>query len=73
MAKYLSEKLNIAMISKDAIKELLFDDVGFHSREEKVKLGTASANIMYYMTERLMRHKQPFILENTCGYMEKCM
>ena len=64
IAKYLSEKLGIPMISKDTIKELLFDEVGFNSREEKVKLGTASANIMYYMAEQLMSHKQPFILEN---------
>ena len=64
IAKYVSEKLDIPMISKDGIKELLFDDVGFNSREEKVKLGNASASIMYYMAEQFMCHKQPFILEN---------
>lgn len=64
IAKYIAEKLDIPMISKDDIKELLFDDVGFQSREEKVKLGTASASIMYYMAEQLMCHNQPFILEN---------
>ena len=36
------------MISKDGIKELLFDDVGFNSREEKVKLGVASTSIMNF-------------------------
>lgn len=64
IAKFVSEELDIPMISKDGIKELLFDDVGFNSREEKVKLGTASASIMYYMAEQLMSHNQPFILEN---------
>ncbi len=64
MAKLLAKHLSIPMISKDAIKELLFDDVGFKSREEKVKLGIASMNIMYYMAEQLMKCNQPFILEN---------
>ena len=64
MAQFLSEQLQIPMISKDKIKEQLFDDVGFQSRNEKVKLGIASMNILYYMAEQLMKCKQPFILEN---------
>lgn len=58
MAEVLSEKLSIPMISKDRIKEYLFDDVGFQSRSEKVKLGVASMNIMYYMAEQLMKCNQ---------------
>lgn len=34
MAEFLAEKLAFPVISKDKIKELLFDDVGFNSREE---------------------------------------
>ena len=52
MAKYLAEHLSMPMISKDRIKELLFETVGFRSREEKVKLGIASMNIMYDMAEQ---------------------
>ncbi len=47
MAAVLSERLKLPVISKDAIKELLFDTVGFQSRAEKVKLGVASMEIMY--------------------------
>lgn len=64
MAQYLSETLKLPVFSKDSIKELLFDELGFGSREEKVKLGVASMNIMYYMAEQLMKTGQPFILEN---------
>lgn len=64
MAAKLAKILNIPEISKDHIKELLFDEVGFSSRTEKVKLGSASMHIMYYMAESLMKTKQPFILEN---------
>lgn len=64
MADFLSEKLRLPVISKDRIKELMYDVIGFQSREEKVKLGVAGMNIMYYMAEQLMRCRQPFILEN---------
>ncbi|MDO5403847.1 MAG: AAA family ATPase [Eubacteriales bacterium] len=64
LAKTLSEYFKIPVISKDSIKELMYDDIGFHSREEKVKLGIASMNIMYYFAEQLMKYNHAFILEN---------
>ena len=64
IAKYLSEYLRLPLISKDDMKELMYDAVGFRSREEKVGLGIASMNIMYYMAEQLMKCGSPFILEN---------
>lgn len=64
MAEALAEDLELPVISKDKIKEIMFDDIGFNSREEKVKLGIASMNIMYYMAEQLMKNHQAFILEN---------
>ena len=68
MAKVMSEKLKLPVISKDTIKELLFDNVGFQSRTEKVKLGIASMEIMYYVASQLMKAGQPFILENNFEY-----
>ena len=64
MAEYLAEKLSLPVISKDTIKELMYDEIGFRSRDEKVRLGIASMRIMYYMAEQLMKCGQPFILEN---------
>lgn len=64
MAEVMGEKLKLPVISKDTMKELLFDYVGFASREEKVNLGIASMEIMYYMAGQLMKAGQPFILEN---------
>lgn len=64
MAEAISKKLKLPVISKDAIKELLFDHVGFQSREGKVNLGIASMQIMYYVADQLMRTGQSFILEN---------
>lgn len=68
MAEVVSEKLKLPVISKDAIKEVLFDNVGFQSRAEKVKLGIASMEIMYYAAGQLMKAGQPFILENNFEY-----
>ena len=68
MAKVVSEKLKLPVISKDTVKELLFDNVGFQSRTEKVKLGIASMEIMYYVASQLMKAGQPFILENNFEY-----
>ena len=71
MAEVVSERLKLPVISKDAIKELLFDNVGFQSRAEKVKLGVASMEIMYYAAGQLMKAGQPFILENNFEYSSK--
>ncbi|MCI9615457.1 MAG: ATP-binding protein [Dorea sp.] len=68
MAEVISERLKLPVISKDTIKERLFDNVGFQSRAEKVKLGIASMEIMYYAAGQLMKAGQPFILENNFEY-----
>ena len=68
MAEVMSERLKLPVISKDTIKERLFDNVGFQSRAEKVKLGIASMEIMYYAAGQLMKAGQPFILENNFEY-----
>ncbi len=50
------------------MKEILFDNVGFQSRKEKVNLGVASMEIMYYVAGQLMKAGQAFILENNFEY-----
>lgn len=64
MAEFLSNALGLPMISKDKIKEDMYDTIGFRSREEKVKLGIASMKIMYGIAEQLMKNGHPFLLEN---------
>ena len=56
----LSEKLGIAMLSKDEIKEKLFDRIGFQSRQEKVQLGLAAMEILYYASN--IRKRRRFCL-----------
>lgn len=68
MAKALAEKWKLPVVSKDSIKELLYDNIGFQSRAEKVNLGIAGMEIMYYIAGQLMKAGQPFILENNFEY-----
>lgn len=56
LADFLSERMNLPVFSKDQIKELMYDWIGFGSREEKVRLGIVSMDIMYYTTQRLRLH-----------------
>ena len=64
LAEYLSASLHIPVVSKDKIKEILFDTIGFRSRTEKVALGTGAMEAMYYFAGQMMRTGQPFLLEN---------
>ena len=63
-AEYASKELSLPLVSKDKIKEILYDTVGFASREEKAAIGLAGTNILYYYASTLMAAGQPFILEN---------
>lgn len=64
LAEKLSAELGIPMFSKDSLKEILFDDLGFDSREEKVQLGVTAMHMLYCSAEQLMKAGKPFILEN---------
>lgn len=64
LAEYLSQRLWLPMLSKDRAKEILFDDVGFRSRKEKVALGIAAMDLCYYFAESLLKLGSPFLLEN---------
>lgn len=64
LAEKLAADLGLPWFSKDRIKEKLYDTVGFASRQEKVKLGVASVEVLYYLAEQLMQRGESFILEN---------
>lgn len=64
LAKELGKRLDLPVFSKDAVKERLYDTLGFQSREEKIRLGIAAMNIMYDIAEQMMKCGKPFLLEN---------
>ena len=63
-ANKISQEFDLPIYSKDEFKEVLFDILGFNSREEKVRLGIAATELMYSAAEELMKHNKMFILDN---------
>lgn len=70
-AAHLGQELGWPVFSKDYIKELLYDNLGFRGREEKSVLGKTAADILYYYAESLMGAGQPFILEDNFENVSK--
>ena len=64
VAGRLSKEFGYPVISKDRLKEILFDNVGFDCHESKRKLDRASTRTMFYIAEMFMSNGMPFILDN---------
>ncbi|WP_102410863.1 AAA family ATPase [Beduinella massiliensis] len=71
LARELSRALALPLMSKDDIKEILFDTLGFESRAEKVALGEAAMHMLYAFAETMMRAGQTFMLENNFEAVSK--
>jgi predicted kinase len=63
LAKKLSEKLNTLCFTKDVLKEILSDDIGFSNRQENKKLSIASISVMNHIFYQYAFLKQDLILE----------
>ena len=70
-AAYLADKLSLPVVSKDELKELLYDTVGFQGHSEKVTLSIASTQMLYYFAESIMRTGTAFIMENNFENVQK--
>lgn len=70
-ALYLAEQLGWPLVSKDRIKEILYDTVGFQGHHEKVTLSVAASELLYYFSESVMRTGKPLILENNFENVQK--
>lgn len=63
LAKKLSQNLNALYFTKDILKEILSDTVGFSNRQENKKLSIASVNVMNHIFSQYAFFKQDLILE----------
>jgi predicted kinase len=64
LGRQFSEKYKLPMISKDSIKESLFDSLGYSDRERSKKLGKATYPILYYFCEENLKAQKSFIVES---------
>jgi adenylate kinase family enzyme len=63
LAEYLARELGLPLISKDGIKEALFDTLGWHDREWSEKLGHASFELMFHILESHLEAQSSLIVE----------
>jgi predicted kinase len=64
LAKWLSQELGVPYVSKDNIREVLFDRLGWKDRAWAQLLGRASIDIMFYFAETQLEAGQSLILDN---------
>ncbi|MFZ5391936.1 MAG: AAA family ATPase [Patescibacteria group bacterium] len=64
LGKKIAKKFNLPLISRDNIKEALFDSLGIKDRDWSTKLGAASYKVMYRMIESLLISGQSLIVES---------
>lgn len=62
-SEILAKNFGIARFNKDNIKEILGEQIGFHNREENVKLSSATFRLMCHMITRFAEVHQNIILE----------
>ncbi len=60
----IAEALRLPFVSKDGIKEALFDSLGWKDREWSKRLGAAAIQLMYYVIEAQLRAGRSLIAES---------
>lgn len=64
LGQRIAKEFRLPLITKDDIKESLFDTLGSKDRKWSKKLGLASYKILYYLADSLLKAGRPFILES---------
>jgi predicted kinase len=64
LSRQIAENLGIPLIAKDAIKEIMYDRIGWSDKEFSGKLARATFGIMEHITEQLLKNKLSLILES---------
>jgi predicted kinase len=63
IAERLAADLNLPLITKDGIKELLFDALGWKDRQWSKQLSQASVELLFYFTESQLAVGNSLIIE----------
>jgi predicted kinase len=64
LAKKISDKFQLPLITKDSIKELIFDNLGWSDREWSKKVGGASNKLLVYFLDAMLISNKPIIIES---------
>ena len=63
LARSLSQALNLPLISKDDVKDILFDTLGWKDRQWSMKLGEASFEILFHLLECQLKANKSAVVE----------
>ena len=65
LSKWLSKELKIPLVSKDIIREELFDRLGWKDRKWAQELGKASMDMMFYFAKAELEVGHSLIMDNS--------
>ena len=65
LAKWLSQELKLPLVSKDSIREELFDRLGWKDRKWAQELGKASVDMMFYFARAELEVGHSIIMDNS--------
>src|SRR5688572_1526716 len=65
LAKWLSQELKLPLVSKDAIREELFNRLGWKDRKWAQELGKASVDMMFYFARAELEVGHSIIMDNS--------
>lgn len=64
LARWLAQHLQVPVISKDSIREVLFEQLGWQDRAWAQMLGRATIDLMFYFAEAQLEADRSVILDN---------
>ena len=64
LAQKIGQRYSLPLISRDDIKESLYNSLGYSDREWSKKLGVASYDLLYLFTEELLANTKSLIIES---------
>jgi predicted kinase len=64
LSRRLAEACGLPLLGRDALKEILFDTLGWSDRAWSRRLGGASYELLFYAAEALLRTRHPCVLES---------
>lgn len=65
LAKWLSQQLKLPLVSKDSIREELFDRLGWKDRKWAQELGKAGVDMMFYFARAELEVEHSIIMDNS--------
>lgn len=64
LANWLATELKLPVVSKDRIREVLFDQLGWKDRQWAQQLGRASIDLMFYFAQTQLMSGNSIIMDN---------